>query len=182
MDNGFIAPVVNPRSTGPNKFLVLGGIAVFLIVVLVGFFMIFSSSSGPNDMVTRANARMGALNQMVASGKEHAEHPDLRKVISEASLLLIGDVAAFKALTTEVNEQITAEESEATLLQQLETAAVNGQFDESYVPVLIEKYEDTNNIMELVLTSNISADARQTTEKIIAHNEAMLVQLNKLTL
>lgn len=186
----FIPPVVRqPRGGLPNIsgkiILIVIGLALALIVG-VGL-MLLSSANNPTDRLDQLNGRMTALQAVVEVGKNRAQDTNLKKAVGDASILLISDVrliaeATATAGATGSNKQIIAAEDETKLIERLETAAVNGQFDQVYVPELIDKYESTIRLLAAVQSSTNSASLKSATSVTKKHCESIVSQLQALTI
>ena len=189
-NNNFIPPVVNQRRSGlPNIsgkiIMIVVGLALALIIGVALMFL--ARGNNPTDRLDQLNARMTALQSVVAVGSNRAQSSDLRKVVSDASILLVNDTKTISETTALAgasgqNKEIMAAENETKLIEQLETAAINGQFDRVFVPELIEKYEATIRLLTVVGggTNSPSLRAAATTAK--TNCESILKQLQALTI
>lgn len=188
MDNSFISPVANP--TG-NRGGGLGGKVIFIVIglvvaALIGVgLMLISGGSDPTEKLDAVNAKLTELQLVLENGQENAKSVDVRKINSDAKILLTNDISLMSEVSLAAgadgsSQPSAPDEAEDPLLERLNTASVNGQFDEIYVPELIELYEETT-----ILLANLEKDTSDPAIKAAAmmtrkHAETITLQLQAI--
>jgi len=190
MDNSFISPVANPsgnRGNGLSGKFVLVIIGLVVAVLLAAGLLLISGGSDPTEKLDATNAKLTELQLILENGEQNAKSGDVRKINTDARILLVNDIALMSEVSlaagADGSTQAPAiDEEEDPLLERLNTAAVNGQFDEVYVPELIETYEDT-----ILLLASLERDTSNAAIKSAAlttrkHAETITLQLQALVI
>ena len=147
---GLSAPT--PTKTRTNTLnlrpaLFIGG-GVLLLFVIVG---LIANMLSPNTttLSQRLLFRVDALNTLLRSAHTDIGDDSLAKINADLSIVVLGDSAALikvipAAKTTNELKAIKTEESDAATIAKLKTAKINGQYDDVYTAVLIQKIEAAN--------------------------------------
>lgn len=149
---------MNPRLASrpflTRRMLIIG--SVLLLLAVIGIILSsISKANDPRDDMSTLLARLDTLQELTALGVKHVKGSDIKKVNSDASLIISGDVQAIeKALASQGVEQASkadqAAEADPKTLANLEDARVNGSFDSAYPTALREKLLSTNALMQSI--------------------------------
>lgn len=146
-------PVPNkmpPQRNGlSGRMLIIAGLLLVAILAGVSLMVAGQDKSGP--LAQRLTYRLDALEDILKDGKKNASSDKLRKITSETSILLIGDITSFKAVAPEVKGKkpatVVEAESSKPSLERLKTAKVNGTYDTAYTSELTTKLESTTALI-----------------------------------
>lgn len=190
MDNSFISPVANPTGnrggglSGKVLFLIIG---IMVAILLAIGLLLLSGGSDPAEKLDIVNAKLTELQLVLENGNENAKSGDVRKINTDARILLINDIALLSEVSLAAGadgstQPPPVDEEEDPLLERLNTAAVNGQFDETYVPELIELYEES-----IILLAQLEGETSNSAIKAAAmttrkHAEIIALQLQAIVI
>lgn len=154
------------------------------IAVAVGLF-IASSSSSPIAQMQRLSARLDSLKLIIDEGTKNVKNGDLRKVQSDASILVAGDISTVKAAMQtagigKTDKAIAALEVDTATLETLTDARLNGRFDDAYKKALSQKLENTMALMREVHDKTNSRALKVALSKAYDNFGSLLDQLSKL--
>lgn len=160
-----------------SRMLMLIGLLLVAVLAGVGLIVANQDKSGP--LSQRLTYRLEALEDILNDGKKNASSDKLNKVTGEASILLIGDMAALEAVMPEVKGKkpaaIVDAESSKPSLERLKTAKINGTFDTAYTSELTTKLEATSALTRELHEKSRSKKLREALNTMYQH----LAQIQK---
>jgi hypothetical protein len=183
---GFSVPTpTKVRSGGLNlrKPLLIGG-GVLLVFVIVG---LIANLMTPNTttLTQRLLYRLDALNTLANSARPNISSDSLAKINADLLIVTTGDYASLTKVipTVKSTKELTAiktEEADAATTESLKTAKVNGQYDNTYKAVLMQKIESASALANELQgkTSKTSVKSALTTLK--EHLNTYYTQLQAL--
>ncbi|MEO5690890.1 MAG: hypothetical protein ABIQ64_01760 [Candidatus Saccharimonadales bacterium] len=189
MQPQFISPVAN-RKQSRSKLPIIAAIVGVLVVIGGGIaILVISNSNNPVPDMDRLNTRMNAVSSYVAEGRKSARSADVVKITSDASILLTGDTATLKKVTSTAGAQGKSKDVIASekrrgdaILKDLKSASVDGRFDREYVSTLKEELSDTQDLLLKVNEASSKAAVKTATMNVNDHIDTILVALGKLSL
>ncbi|MGB3023930.1 MAG: hypothetical protein WBB39_03965 [Candidatus Saccharimonadales bacterium] len=188
MVNGFIEPHVAPRNKPAfSPKLVVIGIVITIILVGSFLFSILGSSSSPTADMDRLNARIDALLEYLDSGDKQAESATMRRFNRDAITLITGNARTVQnslksAGAKGKDKTIAARETADEDMEILRTAAVNGQFDDTYRQMLDTKLTSTMELLKTVNGKSSIKAVDDATSSLYESCKAILEQLRSLVL
>lgn len=134
------------RALPLKPILLVGGLIATVITAVI--FVFSAANSEPTQQIQRLSARITTLKSIIDVGSKYAQGGDLRKINSDASILVTNEKAIldeyFIALGAEkIDKNIAALEADTATLETLENAKLNGRFDGVYPTTLAQKLEST---------------------------------------
>jgi hypothetical protein len=154
-------------------------VAGLLVAVLAGAGLMFANRDTSGPLSTRLLYRLDALVDILNDGKKNASSDKLRKVTSEASILLAGDLTAIEAALPEQKGKDPADivdaESSDSSLDRLKVAKINGVYDSAYDSELTAKLESSNALVRELYDETRNKPLREALRTLNQH----LVQLQK---
>jgi|GEM_PF-4067337 len=188
MDNSFISPVANPSGrrggglSGKFVFIIIG--LVITALIAAGLLLI-SGGGDPAEKLDAVNAKLTELQLLIENGEQNAKSGDIRKINTDARILLVNDIALMSEVSLAAGADGSTQapavsEDEDPLLERLNTAAVNGQYDEVYVPELIEAYEEAIVLLASLERDTTSAAIKSAALTTRKHAETITLQLQAL--
>lgn len=144
------APTKQPRRRGVSgRALLL--VAVLLVAVLAGVGLMLAKKDTAGPLSQRLTLRFDALEDILADGKKNASSDKLKKITSEATLLMLGDRAAIEAALPakkpkKIPSLVAAEDSESSITR-LKDAKINATYDTAYTSELTAKLETTSALV-----------------------------------
>lgn len=133
-----------PGLLGDKKMVLAIGIGIVVIIISMTLLAV-SSGGGVTSDLARLTARYQGTTKFLADYKEKINSGDLRKISSDANLLLTSDTTTFSGLLTDfggqLTEEIIVEELDTTSKDALKTAEQAGNFDTAYKKILLEKFD-----------------------------------------
>ncbi len=182
---GLATPVPNKinQTSGPNlKLVVLISLAVLAVLGIVGFFI---SSAGSEDryLTQRLSYRLDTLDTIAGGAQANVSDDNLRKISSELSLVLTGDIAAIKKLLpiVKTDSKLTAiktEETDKTTMDGLKDAKLNGIYDTAYKTALVEKLQTSYQLTQDVKSKSSSKSMKSALTTLGEHLNFYSIQLS----
>lgn len=161
--------------SGRILWIVIG----LVIAVLLGAVLMVANQDKSGPLSQRLTYRMEALEDILSDGKKNVSSDKLRKITSEGSILLAGDVTAVEALIPEQKGKKPADlveaESSGPSLDRLDTAKINGTYDSAYTSELTTKLETTSALTRELYQKTRNKDLRAALNTMHQH----LAQLQK---
>lgn len=190
MQPTFIPPVANRTRSRRPSGLVIGIIVGVIVALIIGIGMvIISASNDPTSSMDRLNARMNSLAAYIGEGRKSARAADLVKLNSDAGILISGDSTSIKTATTEAGakgrtKDVIAEEKalQATTLDTLKKASIDGRFDHEYIKVMRLQLEDTQALLRDVNDKSSRASVKSATKTAFDHIATILESLQRVQL
>ncbi len=132
-----------PRPSGPPKWLVLGGIVVFVLILIFGAIMVLNSGESGDEKAQKIVLRVGTLKTIATDQQKNLRDPNLRNINSTLILLLTSaETNASSSLASagiatdskKIPASITAKEETfmASLTSVLENGRLNATLDRTY--------------------------------------------------
>lgn len=182
----YIAPPPVKRPSGglsPKLLLIIGGVVVALIIA--GLLLMLGRGSSPVEQMQRLSARLETLGTILEQGTQYVRGAELKKVQSDASILIKGDTATLEsAMQTaglaKVDKDIAASETDPDTLEELNDARLNGRFDDAYKKVLAQKIEETMALMREVHDKTNSRALKAALSDAYDHQNSVLEELANL--
>lgn len=186
-DPSFIAPVANPkkaRALSQKMVIILVGCILALVAGVSLLFL--SRANDPADDITRLQAMMQSVSDIIAEGRKSAKNPNVVKATSDASILVSGDLSTLKTVfsSAAANKEITTSEKTANtkVLADLKSAAVDARFDSEYITALSDKLTSTRAQLSKVYDKTSKPAYRAATKSVYDHFTSLLDSLSKITL
>lgn len=156
-----------------------------MLALIIAGFLLTLGNSKPTTEMQRLSARLENLQTIIDQGTAHTKGGDLRKVHSDASILITGDIARINdalksAGLKKVPKEIAALEQDTATLENLKDAQLNGRFDDAYKKALSQKLESTMVLMRELHHKTKSRDLKGTLATSYSHFNGILDQLSKL--
>ncbi len=181
---------MNPSSTRSQnarispKLLLIGGIVLLLVIVSAGF-VILSSGKNPVSQMQRLSVRFDTLQAIVLEGSSNIGDGDLRKINTDASIILAGDIKTINDAMSanglkKAPKEIANAEADQETLDKLKDALANGRFDSVYQTALTQKLESTMALMSEIHDKTSSRTLKAALTAGYEHANGTLDQLNKL--
>lgn len=145
------APTKQPaRGAGASSRIVLI-VIVLLVAILAGVGLMVANRDNTGPLSQRLVLRLEALEDILKDGKKNASSDKLKKLTSEASLLLAGDKTAIEAALPKTKAKksasLTAAEDSGASIERLKNAKINAAYDTAYTSELTAKLESTSALM-----------------------------------
>lgn len=178
------APVKRSSGGLSPKLLFLGA-GILLLVIAVFGLITLTRSSNPAQQMQRLSARFESLGEILALGDSYIQSQDLKKVHSDASILIKGDAATVGAAMEtaglgKVEKDVKAAEADTETLETLNDARLNGRFDDAYKKALAQKIESTMALMREVNDKTNSRALKSSLSNAYEHQSTILDELAKL--
>lgn len=178
------APTKIKSQRFPAKLIVLA-IGLIIVLAIGGGLMVLSKSNNPITQMQRLSVRLDTLQALLKEGTKNVRNPDLKKVQTDASILVAGDAASIGqaievAGVKKIPKDITALEADATTFATLADAKFNGHFDDAYIKALSLKLESTMALMREVQAKTGNAQLKAALSLAYGHHSGILDQLSKL--
>lgn len=163
------------RRRAPLKpLLLIGGLIVAIIATVL--LVVSLSNSEPTQQMQRLSARLTALKTIVELGDKGLQNGDLRKINSDASILVANEQATldeyFAALgVAKPDKNITALEADTATVESLNDAKLNGRLDSAYPTALSQKLDSTIALMREIRSKTKRAaliDQLEKSETVLA--------------
>ena len=165
-------PLQVPSKLPPQR----GGFSGRILWIVIG--LVIAVLLGAVLMVANQD-KSGPLSQRLTDGKKNVSSDKLRKITSEGSILLAGDVTAVEAHIPEQKGKKPADlveaESSGPSLDRLDTAKINGTYDSAYTSELTTKLETTSALTRELYQKTRNKDLRAALNTMHQH----LAQLQK---
>lgn len=166
------------------KILIGGGIAVLLVIISAGF-LLLSSGSNPTSQMQRLGIRFDTLQSLIAEGSKNIQNGDLRKINTDARIILASDIKAIgDAMSAtglkEAPDNIVAAETDQDTFDKLTDALANGRFDTVYQTTLVQKLEETSALMREIHDKTKSRSLKTALAAGYEHINGTLDQLSKV--
>lgn len=177
-------PIKNSTSRFSPKTLLLGGGILFTILIAIAL-LVMGNGNKPISQMQHLSARFDNLQTILKEGTKNVQGDGLKKIQSDASILVIGhtaliDAAMKSAGLGSVPKEITALEADSATLKTLSGAELNGQFDTAYQKVLAQKIESTMALMREVQDKTNSKTLKSSLSTAYTYFGNILDQLAKL--
>jgi len=163
---------------GPSGQMLLILVAL-LVAVLLGVVLVVANQDKSGPLSQRLTYRLDALQDILKDGKKNANSDKLRKITSEASILLVGDTTAVESTVPKVKGKkpaavVDAEDSKPSL-ERLKEAKINGTYDNAYTSELTTKLESTSALTRELYDESHNKKLREALNVMHQH----LAQLQK---
>lgn len=160
-------------------------IGLIFAVVITGIVMFFTRDTNPTEETQRLSARVSTLMKLLEQGNSAARNPSLKRLSSEASVLVLSDQvmldAAIKASGTKAPDKAMASsEADTDTFTKLQTADINGQFDTVYRSVLTQKLDTTAVLVREVQNKTPNPSLKAATTKLYETLSLLQDRLSKL--
>lgn len=162
------------RRTGPSQktITIIGVVIGVLIVLIVGLYLL-ARPGGDEIALQRLVGRLETLQTMTKDGSSHAKTDKIRKLNSELSLHLAGDLPAVqniaKARKIKLNTKAIADPSAEDDLADLKAAAVNDGYDIVYERVVAAKLDETIDLIAQARRAITNKSARTVFDTTTTH-------------
>lgn len=168
-----------------TRTLIFGAIGA--AVVALGLLLLFGQGDGSSEQAQRLSARLGTLSGLVQNADQNIKSGDLRKVNSEARIVILGNVSALKAPlaaagAAKLDKKIVAAEADTATSATLNDAAITGKYDSAYARALNQKLESTGLLMLEISQKTKSRALKAALQKAAADFVILQQQLTKLGL
>lgn len=181
-----ISPPPSKRQTTrftPKALLLVGGILIAVLIAIT--LLLLGSGNKPVSQMEHLSARFETLQTILKLGTKNVKAADLKKVQSDASILVIGDGALINqamkdAGFAKISKDITTSEADAATLATLSDAQLNGTFDTAYKKVLSQKLESTMALMREIDSKTNNKALKSALSTAYTHFGGLLDQLAKL--
>lgn len=156
MDPTYIGQSVPTPIKMPNRGNRLSGrtvliVAGLLVAVLVGAGLMVANRDNTGPLSQRLTLRLGALEDILKDGKKNASSDKLKKITSEASLLLAGDMTAISGAVpkskAKPSKTVAASEDSAASIARLKDAKINATYNSAYESELTTKLEASSALI-----------------------------------
>lgn len=144
-----------------------------MIIAVVGaaimMFLAIMQGSNPTDDIAKLTAQMETVGGVLDEGRKNARNPNLLKSANDAGILLNSDKLALEKVTAGATAKadktiVPAEKARAKeLVAKLKKAAIDGQFDRKFVPVITEELTSLKSQLALVNKRSSSPDIKSAT-------------------
>lgn len=189
-------PQIKSTLQPPPQKVIASKISLKLLIIIAGTIVtlliaagliIMSANNSPVKQMQRLSARFESLQLIVDQGTKSVQNGDLRKVQSDVSILVKGDVASIESAMIaaglgKVSKELIALESDQSTLNSLTDARLNGRFDSTYKKALAQKLESTMALMREVNNKTSNRTLKMSLSSAYDHFSSLLDQLAKLTL
>ncbi len=189
MEPTFIPPVANRRAVRAFPFKILW---VVIIVAVLGMIaagmMLLSRVPSPTDEITRLESKLLTLIDITAEGRKNSKNPDVSKATADINLIVRSDLDLITTATGGKNPKpnttiIATEKTDSKeALEKLKSAAINGHFDQTYVPILIEKLEAAKLQLETVNSKSARPELKSATLAVYNHLTGFIASLKDISL
>ncbi len=172
MQPEFIPPSPYPAQKRLNGKVMLIIAGVIIMIIVAAGLLIASMSKNPTASMDKLTTRMDSLTLYIAEGSKNAKLDTLRKINSDAGILISGDTTTIKSATSTAgakgdNKEVVAAEKarQKQTLDTLKKAAIDGRFDKEYLATLEAVLTDTQTLL-----AQVNADAPQKAVKAATRN------------
>lgn len=148
-------------------------IVILLVAIIAGGALLFAGQDRSGPLSQRLTYRLEALEDILKDGKKNASTDKLRKVTSEASILLAGDMATLETVIPPKKGKkpaaIIAAESSAPSIERLKSAKINGTYNTAYESELTAKLETTSALTREFYKESKSKKVREALNMLYEH-------------
>ena len=160
------------------------GVIVLLIVAIAGIGALLKNN-GVGVQAQHLSVRVANLTTLTAAGKGELTNPDLRKLNAETAIITdrVGvDMSSIVVDTKKIDKTILAAESDANDTSKLASAKLDGTYDSVYAKVLQQRLESMNAIFAEISAKTNSSSLRSSLDADTSNYQAILTNLQKVTL
>lgn len=189
MEPNFIPSVANRRAVSSLPVKIIWIVIGAVVLGIIGAALLFMSRTpNPVDEITRLEAQMQSLIDITSEGRKSVKNPDLSKTTSDISLVLPSDLdtitTASGGKNTKPSSSIIAQEKAISTenLEKLKTAAVNGRFDQAYIPLLIDRLNATKEQLNIVNKKTARPELKSATLATYNHLDGFIRTLSDIVL
>lgn len=168
----FIAPGSYTQKSGPDKkfLLIVGGI---LFAVIIGAIMMLSSGGeSTTQLAERLTSRLQSIINLTDHGDENLNDSSYRNFNAEMRTTIKSDIAALSAnltLPEKPSESITLQESEEQLAAELDSAKIEGKYNETYKKVIQNRLDASAALISEIYEKSNNATAKAALEAAFEH-------------
>lgn len=154
-------------------------------IITAAIFVISATNSEPTQQMKRLTARLDALQSLIDEGRKNAQNPDLKKINSDAFLLVVTAKSRLSAPlkaagADKADAASTDAEKITTTLASLKEAKVNGRFDDVYYTALYQKIDSTLALIREIREKTTRTALKTELETTENYLNNLLDQLTKL--
>lgn len=189
MEPNFIPPVANRRAVSSLPVKIIWVVVGAVVLGIIGTALLFMSRTpNPVDEITRLESQMQSLIDMTTEGRKSAKNPDLSKTTIDISLVLPSDldtiIEASGGKNPKPDSAIVAQEKAISKedLEKLKTASINGRFDQTYIPLLIERLNAAKDQLNVVNRKTARPELKSATLATYNHIDGFIRTLSEISL
>lgn len=146
---------------GPKLIAMIGGVLVLIVIILS--ITVNAIASSQREPVERLTARLTTTQEVVSAAQPNLKSSQLRSLNSNLKIYLtntnrdiVEPLAAAKIDVKKIDKKITAAESGTALMEVLEDARLNVDYDRVYAREMAYKLETTMILMEKIYNTTSS--------------------------
>jgi hypothetical protein len=156
---------------GPRLFILIGAALVLIVIALSITVNLISNSQ--HQPLERLSARLTATESIVVGAQENLKSSQLRSLNSTLRLYLtnvnrdIGEVlAGAKVDTSDLSENVVAQESTEEMASRLEDARLNAVYDRTYSREMAYQLATTLALLQEIYDGNYSAEIKDFAKEV----------------
>lgn len=157
----------NRRSGPSQKTIMYIGVGIGIFVMLVFGLWLLARPGADTSIMQRLVGRLDLLQQITQDATKHAKSDDMRKLNSELSLHIAGDLPAMENLAKsrgiKLEKKLITDPETEEILADLKAAAVNDNYDDVYERIVTVKLDET---LEYLADARAAINRRSAREEI----------------